>query len=253
LLVALVRRGQVSTAVGFDSDGLLVAGHLSWTDASQDGGVRVGEVVDVQVRQDRAERGVGLVLLECSRLLAGVDEWSGLAVPDGSADDSWLNPDSFSTGQQPGPIISLGDAGAAGPAAASEVHVVFRREGRAVVVAFAADSLAWRGHLAWTINRPGGRLGGDLAGLVVGEVRRVDTRAGFGGHGVATRMYGRALQVAAVQGWPSEIDHSDERTVEGDRWAKKAGGWRPPLRSGRHKPSFDDARRRWQDPGEAAE
>jgi GNAT superfamily N-acetyltransferase len=110
-------------------------------------------------------------------------------------------------------------------------------------VALAADSLAWRGHLSWTIERSGGRLGGEQAGLTVGEVRRVDTREDFQGQGVATRMYHLAQRFAAGHGWPAEIDHNPDRTVQGDRWAIKAGGWRPPLTGGHHMPSLGDLRR----------
>ncbi|WP_433357867.1 hypothetical protein ACQPYV_12515 [Micromonospora saelicesensis] len=233
LLVVLVRRGRLSTILGLDPDVLTVMGHITWTTGSND---HVGEVKDTQVRKDKTERGVGVALCQAARKLVGVDAWTGLAIPD--SDDqvcSLQDADAVST-RQPDPIVDL----VAGSSAAEETHVVFHREGSAVVVALATNTLAWIGHLAWTITRPGGRLDGLEAGLTVGEVKRVDTRKEFRKRGVADRMYGRVREVAAGQGWPVEVDHNPDRTAPGDRWAMKVNGWRPALSHGGHMPDFDD-------------
>ncbi|MFY1684788.1 hypothetical protein ACN265_25025 [Micromonospora sp. WMMD730] len=233
LLVVLVRRGRLSTILGLDPDALTVMGHITWTTGSND---HVGEVKDAWVREDRTERGIGVVLCRAARELVGVDIWTGLAVPD-SEDEvcSLQDADAIST-RQPDPIVDLVD----GSSAAEDVHIVFHREGSAVVVALAADTLAWIGHLAWTIIRPGGRLDGLEAGLMVGEVKRVDTRKEFRKRGVADRMYRRVREVAAGQGWPVEVDHHPDRTVSGDLWAMKVSGWRPALSRGRHMPDLND-------------
>ncbi|MFG1723110.1 hypothetical protein ACGFII_31260 [Micromonospora chalcea] len=233
LLVVLIRRGRLSTILGLDPDVLTVIGHITWTTGSSD---QVGEVKDTQVRKDKTERGVGVALCRAARELVGVDAWTGLAIPD-SEDQvcSLQDADAIST-RQPGPIVDLVDASSE----AGEVHVVFHREGSAVVVALAADTLAWIGHLAWTIIRPGGRLDGLEAGLTVGEIKRVDTRKEFRKSGVADRMYRRVREVAAGQGWPVEVDHNPDRTASGDRWAMKVSGWRPSLSRGRHMPDFND-------------
>ncbi|WP_434740773.1 hypothetical protein [Micromonospora sp. SH-82] len=227
LLVVLVRRGRLSTILGLDPDVLTVMGHITWTAGPND---HVGEVNDTQVRKDRTERGVGLVLCRAAQELVGVDAWTGLTIPDSDDDVCSLQDANAISTRQPDPIVDL----VAGSSAMGEVHVVFHREGSAVVVALAADTLAWIGHLAWTINRPGGRLDGPDAGLTVGEVKRVDRRKGCGERGVADRMYRRARKVAAGHGWPVEVDHSPDRTESGDHWAMKVGGWRPALSSGRH-------------------
>ncbi|MEU4476153.1 hypothetical protein [Micromonospora sp. NPDC023888] len=192
------------------------------------------------------ERGVGVALCRAARELVGVDAWTGLAIPD-SVDQvcSLQDADAVST-RQPDPIVDLVDGSSA---AAEEVHVVFHREGSAVVVALAANTLAWIGHLAWTITRPGGRLDGLEAGLTVGEVKRVDTREEFRERGVADRMYRRVREAAAGHGWPVEVDHNPDRTASGDRWAMKVSGWRPALSHGRRMPDFNDFMRRRGCPG----
>ncbi|SCF21861.1 hypothetical protein GA0070558_15610 [Micromonospora haikouensis] len=234
LLVVLVRCGRLSTILGLHPDVLTVMGHITWTTGSND---HVGEVKDTWVREDRTERGVGVVLCRAARKLVGVDVWTGLAIPDSEDRVCSLQDADAISRRQPDPIVDLVDGSST--AAEEEVHVVFHREGSAVVVAFKANTLAWIGHLAWTIIRPGGRLDGLEAGLTVGEVKRVDTREGFRKSGVADRMYRRAREAAAGQGWPVEVDHNPDRTVSGDRWAMKVGGWRPALSCGRHIPDFN--------------
>lgn len=234
LLFALVRCGASATVLALDPDALTVAGHLTWA-AMPDGDG--GEVQDTHVRRDRAQRGVGLVLRDAAQEAAGVRVWSGAPIPDSGAEDTWSVSTSATAGQRPIPVAELPpDAIAAG----AEVHVVLVRAGQAVIVALAADTLAWVGHVAWTIDRPGGRLGGEQAGLTVGEVKRVDTRSGFEGRGIARRMYHAAQQVAAGRGWPAEIDHNPDRTAQGDAWAAKVGGWRPELTYNMHMPDYDD-------------
>lgn len=238
LLVALVRCGDTSTMLALDPDVVTVVGHLTWAATSDGDG---GEVRDTHVRQDHAQRGVGLVLRDAAQQVAGVRTWSGSAIPDSSVGDTWLESTSATAGQRPVPVVEVPPGALAGAAAAAaEVHVVLFRAGQAVIVALAADTLAWVGHLAWTIDRPGGRLGGEQAGLKVGEVKRVDTRSGFGGRGIARQMYHAAQRVAAGRGWPAEIDHNPDRTAQGDAWAAKVGGWRPELTYNMHMPDYDD-------------
>jgi GNAT superfamily N-acetyltransferase len=236
LVVALVRRGPVSTLLGLDPEVLTVAGHITWANTSDS---RVGEVQDMQLREDRAERGIGLVLCRAAQELVGVGAWTGATIRDSDDNTCSLQAADAISGRRPDAIVDLVD----GSSAAPEAHVVFRREASAAVVALADDTLAWIGHLAWTITRPGGRLDGPQAGLKVGEVQRVDTRDGFRGRGVAERMYRRAQRVAAEQGWPAEIDHNPGRTAFGEPWAAKVGGWRPALAYGAPLPEFEDMRR----------
>lgn len=240
LLFAMIRRDTLATVSAFRPDALTTAGHLTWTAHAPDGHDRqVGEVRDSHVRW--AERGVGLALLQAAQELAAVQAWLGAAVPDSRRDESWLNSSSATAGQHPFPAIDLSDRPSTEIAAAgAEVYLAFHRAGRATIAAFATDSLVWVGHLVWTISRPGGRLGGEQAGRSVGEVQRVDTRDGYRKQGIATGMYHAALQAAASQGWPTEIDHNPSRTPRGDAWAGKVGGWLPPLTNGRHMPESDD-------------
>jgi GNAT superfamily N-acetyltransferase len=240
LLSALVRRNEYATVLGVDPDHLTVVGHLSWTDASQDGGAGVGEVKDVHVRDDLTERGVGLGLRQAALDLTGIETWTGLAIPDSTeADGASLHHVDLGS-LAPGLKVNIASPAPDESAMISEIHVVPHQAGQAVIVALAADSLVWKGHLSWTIERPGGRLGGEQAGLTVGEVRRIDTREQFRGKGVATRMYRLAQRFAREKGWPAEIDHNPDRTIHGERWAIKVGGWRPPLTGGHPMPSPGD-------------
>ncbi|GLY99823.1 hypothetical protein Acsp02_70760 [Actinoplanes sp. NBRC 103695] len=171
----LVQRDGNATLLGVDPDHLTVVGHLTWTSVSQDSGARVGKVKDVHVRDDQTERGVGLGLCQAALDLAGVQTWTGLTVPDSTeADGSSLHGGPIGNPAR-GLIIDIAAQASGGTAMNPETHVVLRRAGQAIIVALAAGNLGWRGHLSWTIERPGGRLGGDQAGLTVGEVRRVDT------------------------------------------------------------------------------
>jgi GNAT superfamily N-acetyltransferase len=248
VLVALVQRDETSTLVGFDPDHLTVVGHITRTRTSDERGDQFGDVKDSRVREDVTERGVGFGLCQAAQDFAGIGAWAGAQIPASTEADGWIFPGSPSGGgRAPSPIIDLTvDAVSGTVTDESEMHIVLHRDSRAVAVALAADRLVWIGHLAWTINRPGGRLGGDQAGRIVGEVQRVDTREGFRGQGVAARMYRTARQVAARQGWPAEIDHNPSRTALGDCWAEKVGGWRPPLTYGQPMPDYDDLMRRLQ-------
>jgi GNAT superfamily N-acetyltransferase len=248
VLVALVQRDETSTLLGLDPDHLTVVGHITWTYASNERGDRFGDVKDSRVHEDGTERGVGFGLRQAAQGFASIGAWVGAPIPASTEADGWLLPGGpASGGRAPGPIVDLTvDAVSGTVTAESEMHIVLHRDGRAVAVALAADRLVWIGHLAWTIKRPGGRLGGDQAGRIVGEVQRVDTREDFRGKGVAARMYRKARQVAARQGWPTEIDHNPSRTALGDRWAEKVGGWRPPLTYGQPMPDYDDLMRRLQ-------
>lgn len=244
LLVALVRRGRLSAVVGFDVQALTVVGHITWAVIVDESGGQAAEVRDTHVRVDRTERGVGLALCEAARTLAGVNDWTGALIPDSSEDDSWPGDAGSIDSRRPSPVVQLTDDAPAESATVDpEVHLVLHWEGRAVIVAFAAHDLAWLGHLSWTINRPGGRLGGEEAGRAVGEIQRVDTRERFGRRGIARRMYQQAQQVASAQGWPAEIDHNPSRTADGDRWAERVGGWRPALTDGRLRADSDDVTR----------
>lgn len=227
LLFVLIRRGSLASIVALEPEHLTVVGDLTWANTASGEKTAAGHVRAVYVRRDRWQQsGIGWGMRHAAGELTGVTTWTGEGIPDTAA-DSWLVSARATEGQEPVPAIDLPD-----DPLEAEAHLVLHRAGRAVIIAF-STGLVRVGHLAWTINRPGGRVDGDRAGLTVGEVQRVDTRDGHGRQGIATRLYAAAIRVAADLNWPAEIDHNQDRTPEGDTWSKKVGGHRPPLTNGR--------------------
>ncbi|WP_433233924.1 hypothetical protein ACQP2H_31640 (plasmid) [Micromonospora sp. CA-248260] len=110
------------------------------------------------------------------------------------------------------------------------LYTVVHRLDIATVIALHAFTLCTAGHLTWTINKPDGRRDADSGEqIAVGEIRTVWTAEDWRGRGIAEGMYRQAMEVAARAGWPMIIDHNPQRTPDGDAWAAKVGGYRPPL------------------------